>query len=38
MGKQKARYYYQIDYIDVYDCDKVLAKDEDNDLYLVSSY
>lgn len=25
-------------YIDVYDCDKVLAKDEDNDLYLVSSY
>ena len=25
-------------YIDVYDCDKVLAKDEDKDLYLVSNY
>ena len=25
-------------YINVYDCDKVLAKDEDNDLYLVSNY
>ena len=24
-------------YIDVYDCDKVLAKDEDKDLYLVSN-
>ena len=25
-------------YIDVYDCEKVLAKNEDKDLYLVSNY
>lgn len=24
--------------IDINDCDKVLAKDEDNDLYLISNY